>query len=390
MSRICHVITRMNIGGAEENTLLTCLGLLSAGHEVTLVTGLSSGAEGDLLSLYDVGRLEVVTVPELVREISPRRDLAAYARLRNLFAERGFDVVHTHMSKAGVLGRLAASAAGVPLVFHTVHGLAFHAFQPRWKHLAYRLAERVAARCSQRIYAVAESMIRQCVEAGVAPEEKFLLVRSGMVLEDFLRAERDASLGASLGLTGGDGEMVVGVMARMFPQKGYEDVLEAMPALARSFPGLRFLFLGDGDLRPELERRIGAMGLSERVILPGMVPPREVCRYLPFMSVLLHLSYHEGLPRTVVQALAAGVPAIAYPVDGTPEVLEDGVNGYLVPLRDTRQVAERTAALLRSAELRRTMGAAGRAKVREMFSVEEMVRRLNDDYAAQLARLGRR
>ncbi|MGN0879991.1 MAG: glycosyltransferase family 4 protein [Oligosphaeraceae bacterium] len=390
MSRICHVITRMNIGGAEENTLLTCLGLLSAGHEVTLVTGLSSGAEGDLLSLYDVGRLEVVTVPELVREISPGRDLAAYRRMRRLFAERGFDVVHTHMSKAGVLGRLAASAAGVPLVCHTVHGLAFHGFQSRWKNLAYRLAERVASRCSQRIYAVAESMIRQCVEAGVAPEEKFLLVRSGMVLEDFLTARRDVSLGASLGLSGDGDELVVGVMARMFPQKGYEDVLEAMPLLARSFPGLRFLFLGDGDLRPELERRIGAMGLTARVILPGMVPPREVCRYLPFMSVLLHLSYHEGLPRTVVQALAAGVPAIAYPVDGTPEVLEDGVSGYLVPLRDTRQVAEKASVLLRSAELRRTMGAAGRAKVRELFSVEEMVRRLNDDYAAQLARLGRR
>lgn len=387
MSKICHVITRMNIGGAEENTLLTCLGLLSAGHDVTLVTGHSHGAEGDLLSHYDLGSLRVVTIPELVREIQPAKDVKAYRRLCELFKEEQYDVVHTHMSKAGILGRLAARASGVPFVCHTVHGLPFHGYQSCVKNIVFQAAEWLAARCCQRIYAVADSMIRQCVEAHIAPREKFMLVRSGMILEDFLTARREPEVGERLGLTGM--ELVVGTMARMFPQKGYEDLLQVMPMLAETYPKIRFLLLGDGDMRPKIEQQVAAMGLSEQVIMPGMVPPHEVSRYLPYMSVVLHLSYHEGLPRTVVQALAAGIPAVAYPVDGTPEVLENGVSGYLVPVQNTRLVAEKTSMLLHSADKRRAMGQAGRAKVRELFSVEEMVRLLDEDYALQLRKLGR-
>lgn len=376
--RICHVITRMNLGGAEENTLLTCQGLAAKGHHVTLVTGLTEGPEGNLLEHADLTGIEVVNVPCLIRNLSLRKDWEAYRTLRRLFAERPFDVVHTHASKAGILGRLAAHRAGVPMVTHTIHGQAFHPFQSALRNRLYITAETIAARRSHRIFAVAQAMIDQCVDAHIAPRDKYRVVYSGMNLQAFMNARPDPELRASLGLPAG--VPVVGVVARMFAQKGYEDVLAAAPILAREFPDLHFLLVGDGELRPALEAEIQRLGLTGRFVFTGLVPPQDVCRYLPFMSVLMHLSYHEGLPRTAVQALAARVPVVAYPVDGTPEVVIDGVTGCLAPVRDAAGAAERAAAILRDPALRERMGAAGQDAVSRRFDTQLMVDTLDAEY----------
>ena len=381
--RICHVITRMIVGGAQENTLFTVRGHLEHGHETVLVTGPTRGPEGKLLEHEAPPGLKVVTNDHLVRELNPVQDWLAYRTLRAYFAAERFDVVHTHSSKAGIVGRFAARHAGVPVVVHTVHGQAFHPYQAAWRNQIYIRAERMSAKVSDRIYAVAQAMIDQCVRARVGPAELYRVVYSGMNLEPYLQAKRDPALAAQVGLP--DDAIVVGKIARLFELKGYEYLIEAAPAIVAACPRVRFLIVGDGALRATLERRIAELGLQQAFVFVGLVPPSEIPRYTGLMNILVHLSLREGLPRTVVQGLASGIPAIGFPLDGTPEVIRDGETGILCPTGDVTAVAKAVTRLASDAELARRMGAAGRAYVRERWDWHTMVDALETDYARLLA-----
>lgn len=381
--RICHVITRMIVGGAQENTLLTCRDHLDKGHEVVLATGPTAGPEGKLLQQQPLPGLEIVEIPDLVRELAPVADWRACRELRELFRNRRFDVVHTHSSKAGILGRIAAWEERVPAVVHTVHGQAFHPYQAAWRNKLYILAERYAARRCHRIYAVAQAMIDQCVAAKVAPAEKYQVVYSGMDMDAFAKARPEPALRASLGIP--EDALVVGKVARLFELKGHEYLVRAAPAVVARFPKVRFLLVGDGKLRGELEAEMARLGLAEHVVFAGLVPPAEVCRYTALMDVLVHLSLREGLPRTVVQGLASGVPAVGFPLDGTPEVILDGETGLLCPTGDAAAVAAAVNALLGNPDRRRAMGAAGRDLVRERFSWRRMGNILEAEYRRLLA-----
>ena len=376
--KICHVITRMIVGGAQENTLLTIKGHVEKGHEVVLVTGFSPGREGELLKNVEMPPFGIVEIPELVRELSPGKDMKALSRLRNYFRREKFDVVHTHSSKAGIVGRIAARQAGVPVVVHTVHGQAFHAYEKPWKNFIYIMAERFAAKYCDRIYAVAQAMIDQCVAARVAPREKYQVVYSGMDTSAFANARRDPELRKRLGIP--EKAQVVVTVARLFPMKGYEEVVPAAALLAKEFPDLHFLPVGDGPMFDELQKQIASLGLSDRFHFAGLVPPHKVADYIAQGDLLWHLSLREGLPRAVVQALASGIPAIGYKLDGTPEVVIDGVTGYVTAPQDIEAVAARSRELLADPDLRRRMGKKGQELVLERFDWRRMADILEKEY----------
>jgi glycosyltransferase involved in cell wall biosynthesis len=374
----------MIVGGAQENTLLTARGHVERGHRVVLVTGPSPGPEGALLAAESVPGLEVVEIPALVRSVRPWQDLRAYRELKRVFLRERFDVVHTHSSKAGILARVAARHAGVPLVVHTVHGQAFHPYQSRWVNAAYILAERWAARHCDRILAVAQAMVDQCVAARVAPASLYRVVYSGMNMDPFLTARPDPGLRRQLGIPAG--APVVGKIARLFELKGHSYLLEAAPQIAAAVPEVRFLLVGDGVLREQIAARADELGLADRFIFAGLVPPAEVCRYTALMDVLVHLSLREGLPRTVVQALATGVPAVGFDLDGTPEVIRDGVTGRICPAGDTQAVASTVIGLLQDGEARQRLGAAGRERVRNQFCWRRMAAIIEREYRDGLRR----
>ena len=384
--KVCHVITRMIVGGAQENTLYSCRGLLEHGHDVTLVTGPSPGPEGELLAGKCPKGLTVVEIPDLVRQVSPWHDVRAYFALKRLFSKERYDVVHTHASKAGILGRIAARKAGVPYVVHTVHGQPFFKDQNPVLNAAFRTAETVAARYCDRIYAVAQAMIEQCVAAHVAPREKYKVVYSGMDIRAFSEATPDRRLQESLGIP--EGAPVIGTVARLFPLKGHDTLIEAAPAVLREFPEARFLFIGNGILKEKLEAKIARMGMTRNFVFTGLVPPDEVARYIPLMTVMAHLSLREGLPRAVVQALANGVPVVAYPLDGTPEVVLNGKSGLLVPHENPSEVADALLALLHEPERARSMGEAGRSLVLSRFDWRRMSDILEEDYREALESRG--
>jgi glycosyltransferase involved in cell wall biosynthesis len=370
--RVAHVITRLIVGGAQENTIATVAGLRAKpGCEVTLISGPSPGAEGSLEESVRASGIHLQIVPSLVRPVHPFNDLLALRQLTNLFREQQPQIVHTHSGKAGVLGRLAAARAGVPIIVHTVHGPSFGAFQGALANFVFTAAERRAARVTTHFISVADAMTRQYLAAGVGSPGLFTTIRSGFDLEPYLRTSNDPALRARLGLKPDD--IVVGKIARLFKLKGHDDLLDIAPELIRAEPRLKFLFLGDGAWRERLEQRARDAGIADRICFAGLVPPAEVPRYIGVMDFLVHLSYREGLPRALPQALAAAKPVIAYDVDGAREVCVENQTGFLIPAGDKPTLARRISELAANPTLRSRLGATGQALVREQFPTQRMV-----------------
>lgn len=381
--KICHVITRMIVGGAQENTQLSCRGALEAGHDVTLVTGPSPGPEGELLKRVSCPGLKIVECPWLVREIAPLSDLKAFLHLKKLFRTERYDVVHTHSSKAGIVGRFAARAAGVPLVVHTIHGLAFHRYEKFWKNLLYIACERAAAPCGKRIYAVAQAMIDQSLAAGVGSPDQYKVVYSGMELDRFLHAKPDPELRKKLGIP--EDAVVLATLARLFPLKGYEQFLPVAVKLAKELPQIHCLIIGNGTMMEEIREFIRKEGVESRFSFAGLVAPGEVGNYLALASVLVHFSLREGLPRAAVQALASGKPVVAYALDGTPEVVIPGKTGYLLKPGDRAGAEAAIRELVANPALAAELGANGRKLVESRFGWKTMSDTLLKDYAECLA-----
>jgi glycosyltransferase involved in cell wall biosynthesis len=377
--RVTHVITRLVIGGAQENTIATVLGLQhDPGLQVHLIAGPTLGPEGSLESAF-AAKPELLTIlPSLIRPIHPWCDLLAWLRLVKMFRADPPRIVHTHSGKAGLLARLAARRAGVPIIIHTVHGPSFGPFQGPISNLVFRAAERRAAKVTTHFISVADAMTRQYLAAGVGRPDQFTRIFSGFALEPFLAARPDPALRARLGLDPAD--FVVGKIARLFKLKGHDDLFDAAPEVLRRHPRTKFLLVGDGALRAHLQERARAAGLERNVIFAGLVPPAEIPRYLGVMDVVAHLSRREGLPRALSQALAAGRPVVAYDSDGANEVCFSDETGFLVPLGDVKMLADRLALLAGNADLRARLGNRGQEFVREHFAVETMVAKIHELY----------
>jgi glycosyltransferase involved in cell wall biosynthesis len=350
---------------------------------VDLIIGPQTGPEGSLLP--QVGDLPVTILDALCREPDPVRDVRVCVALTRLFRERRYDIVHTHSGKAGILGRLAARLAGVPVTVHTIHGPSFHDYQNPLGNWLFRWAEQLAAEWTTQFVSVADAMTAQYQAAGVTG--RYVTIRSGIDLAAYAvlpgsgTASRSASATDSGGTESGsataEAAPVVGMIARLFPLKGHDFLFEAAPSILAAVPGVKFLLVGDGPCRREFERRAAAVGGFE---FAGLVPPAAVPRYVGEMAVLVHLSLREGLPRSLVQALAGGKPVVAFDVDGAREVCVAGETGFLVPPGDVAGVATAVIRLLRDAELAGRMGAQGRALVREQFAEAQMVERIEQLY----------
>ena len=369
--RVTHVITRLIVGGAQENTLATVLGLRNRPDlEVDLLSGPTVGTEG---SLEPVARAAecLTVVPHLVRAVRPWSDWLAYRRLVRLFQERRPDIVHTHSGKAGILGRLAASAAGVPRIVHGIHGPSFGPFQGALANTVFTAAERQAGRCTDHFVVVAHAMKQQYLAAGIGRPEDYTRVFSGFDIRPFLEAKRDPLLARSIGLE--DGDFVVGKIARLFDLKGHDDLFDAAPELFRRIPTLRLVLVGDGPCRQRLEARAKATGRPDRFVFTGLVPPAEVCRYVGLMDALIHLSAREGLARALPQALANGKPVVSYDCDGASEVCLEGKTGFLIRPADRSGLVDALERLACDPGLRRRLGESGRTFVSERFTVERLV-----------------
>jgi glycosyltransferase involved in cell wall biosynthesis len=383
--RVAHIITRLILGGAQENTLYTVIGQ-QRDYDVTLFIGVDDGTEGSLRQRAAAANVRLVVVPTLVRPIQPFTDLRALFALVRLLRNGRFDIVHTHSSKAGILGRIAARIAGVPVVVHTLHSLVFHEYQAAWKNSLYIWFKRRCAPITDLLISVNDQTTRGALEAGIGRPEQYVTIYSGIELDRFLSVRDRLDPGAAKHRVGIPPDApVVGKVARLFPLKGHEQFLAAAVEVARLSPAAWFLIVGDGPLRAELEQKAAALGLRDRTVFTGRVPPDEVPECLQAMDVVVHTSLREGIARVLPQAAAVGKPVVTFDLDGAPEVVKDGVSGYLVPVLDTAAIARRVAELLTDSDRRHRMGEAGRMFVERNFSVDHMVARINEQYERLLA-----
>jgi glycosyltransferase involved in cell wall biosynthesis len=325
-------------------------------------------------------------IPDLVRPVHPWKDFLAWSRLTNIFRAQQPHIVHTHSGKAGVLGRLAARRAGVPIIVHTIHGPSFGAFQGATSNFVFRAAERHAARATTHFVVVSDAMKRQYLAAGIGRPEQYTKIFSGFDLNPFLAAKNDPQLRARFGLALDD--IVVGKIARLFERKGHDDLFAVAPELVRRCPRMKFLLVGDGEWRERFHDLARSAGLEKHFSFTGLVPPAEVPALVGIMDIVVHLSRREGLPRALPQALAAARPVVACDCDGAKEICLDNETGFLVPPGDLAGLTDRLLRLANDAPLRARFGGRGCEFVRHHFTVERMVDSLYTLYQKLAAERG--
>ena len=383
--RIAHVITRLILGGAQENTVLSCADLVQTyGDDVLLVTGPPLGPEGSLLDRARAGGVPLEVIPQLQRPIHPWRDLVSYRRIKQILRDFQPDVVHTHSAKAGILGRKAASRLGVPAIVHGVHGAPFHPYQGRGARLFFQACERWAASKCHAFVSVADAMTELMVEAGVAPREKFTTIYSGMEVEPFLESDRHRNR-ARRELGYEPEQVVVGKVARLFHLKGHSYLLQAARQIVDAEPNVRFLLVGDGVLARRLRRQIAALGLEDHFHFTGLVTPERIPELIAAMDIVVHVSLREGLARVLPQALIAGKPVVSYDVDGAREVIIPEETGYLLPPKSVAELAEAVVRLAGDPALRDRLGAEGCRRFTDTFRHERMTAQLRALYKKLLA-----
>jgi glycosyltransferase involved in cell wall biosynthesis len=375
--KVLHPITRLIVGGAQENTMYTGALLDKARFMVEILSGPQTGSEGSLIEEVRGWQVPLIILPELVREIKPQKDFIALFKLYRLIKKNRYTIVHTHSSKAGILGRLAAKLAGVPIIVHTVHGWSFHDYMNPLVRTVYVFLERYAAWLCDALIVVSERDQIKGLHEAIGEKEKYHLIRSAVPVSDFdPSAENPAGIRRELGIPADS--LVLGNVGRFSPQKNPLDWVRVAAKVAEAIPECHFLLVGDGPLRPQVEKMILRENLAKRVTLPGL--RRDVSRLMSAMDVFLMTSLWEGLPRVIPQAMSMEIPVVANRVDGTVEVVNHGYTGYLCEPGDIQKMAEYCLELLKDPTLRQKIGQNGRAAALREFDLENMISKIESLY----------
>jgi glycosyltransferase involved in cell wall biosynthesis len=377
--RIINVVTRLNIGGSSPPIISLAAGLPQYGHESLLVVGTPSAAEGSMNADAERAGVELFHVPELQRAPDVLKDTKALSALVRLFHRRRPDVVGTHLSKAGALGRVAARIAGTKVIVHTYHAKAFYVFDRRWKEQATILSERVLTRFGSGSIVVSEKQRRDFVDLRIDSPARLRVVRYGLKLERYLEAPvLPHTLREELGLPAGC--RLVGVVGRLVNMKGQEVFIRAAAKLARQFDDVYFLLVGDGDNRRDYEALVGELRLGNRVLFLGW--RRDVPSVLGNLDVVVlpTVNDFEGTPLAVIEALAANRPVVATDVGGVSEVIRDGETGMLVPVRDESQMVLAITSMLSNPARASAMAERGRDLVSRLYREADMIREIERYY----------
>lgn len=365
--KIIHVITRLILGGAQENTLLTVTGLIRKYKaEVSVVTGpeIDWKFVGSYLPTFPIH-----VCPFLTRDISPFDDVLALHWLTGFLARKRPDIVHTHSAKAGVLGRLACGITGIPAV-HTVHGLPYHSAAATPVRFAYDTLEKIAGRYTCHFIAVGKEMQHRALKYA-RPGTGCSIVRSGVAVEEFSRQYEQSDMRRKFKIPAG--AKVVGMLTRIAKQKGVDHALFLLSRLRKSDPEIVLTIAGDGPLLPQMKQFAKNLGVGSAAIFLGRIEPAEVPRYLNAIDVFLHCSQREGLPRACVQALLCGAPVVSYAVEGISDIVEDGHNGFIVSMNNVMDLEIRILQCLKELSKFREDVKRRRPALLHEFDSEKMI-----------------
>jgi glycosyltransferase involved in cell wall biosynthesis len=384
--KVLRVIARLNVGGPALHVAYLTAGLAERGYETTLVAGTLARGEESMAAVSEARGVRIETLPALHREIGPLRDAQAILRLARLIKRERPTILHTHTAKAGAVGRIAALLAGrarPPIIVHTFHGHVLRGYFNPLTTLAFRTLERWLARVTTVLVAVSPEVRDDLVRLRVAPASKFTVIRLGIELDERTSSAGDERAETRRQLGVGQEAFVVGWVGRMTAVKRTHDVVRALRGLVDRGVDAYLCLVGDGPDRDDLERFAHELGVVKRCLFVGY--QEDVARFYSAIDALLLPSVNEGTPVSVIEALAAQRPAVATRVGGTPDVIRDGVDGFLVEVGDADALSDRLAELAADPERRARMGADGRARVLGRYAVERLVDDIDRLYRELLA-----
>jgi len=372
------------LGGAQENTLITCKLLAQRGHDVTLITGPALGPEGELFEQTKDQGYKVIVISRLRRAINPYNDTVSYFQIKKHLRQIQPDIVHTHSAKAGILGRLAANQLKTQnsklKIIHTIHGLAFHPYQSQWLNKFYIAVEKSAARRTDLFISVADAMTEQATAAGIGKQEQFITAYSAIEEENFLEPisqEQKNKFRQKYGIA--EDAIVLVTIARLFMLKGHDYIIESAKELSKRFENCVWLFVGDGNLAGDYKQQVNESGLEEKIRFTGLLPPGEIPLAIQSSDILVHCSLREGLARTLPQSMLCGKPAISFDVDGAREVVNENT-GRLIEPKNIKQLTKACEELIRDEDLRKRLGEYGRESVKAKFAPDTMVDTIESVY----------
>jgi glycosyltransferase involved in cell wall biosynthesis len=375
--RVLHIITRLIVGGAQENTMFTTELLDRSRYQVDVLSGPQTGSEGSLIDEVRSRGILLTLLPELVREISPIKDIIALWKIVQILKSNQYSIVHTHSSKAGVLGRAAAILARTPIVIHSVHGWSFHDHMPWLVKIIYIILERFFAHFTDALIVVAQQDMTKGIDNKIGSERQYYLVRSAIPLNDFDPKNFDRQMiRDEIGIP--QHVPVLGNVGRFSAQKNPLEWIRVAALVKQAVPDCYFLLVGNGPLRVQVENLIIELGISDCTILTGL--RRDIPRLLSVMDVFLLTSLWEGLPRVIPQAMRMGLPVIVTGVDGSREAIQNQTTGFICKSGDVNHMAQHCIDLLKNPKKRLEIGARASTFAANEFDLDHMITRIDHIY----------
>lgn len=374
MIRVLHIHTLPIISGSGINTFLTMEGMDKTRYEVQL----ACAPGGPLIDLVTGRCMKVTTFKNLVQPVAPLRDFLVSAELLSFLRNNVFHVVHTHNSKAGFVGRLAARLAGVNAIIHTVHGFAFHSEEPLWRRILFRNLERLAAHWCDKMVFISQPLIDWAIKEKICSRDKIIKIYSGIDLSRFRPfAEGEKRIHRKRWNLGPQ-DPVVGIVSKLWDGKGHDVLISAFKKIRQEITNARLVIVGEGHLYEQLASHVTELGLRESVVFTGFI--ENVPQIVSTFDVAVLPSLFEGMGRVVLEAMAMAKPVVASRVGGIPDLVDHGRNGFLVNPGDVDALAESIMKILRDKGLAKSMGKAGQEKIGEKFSADYMVRAMDRLY----------
>jgi glycosyltransferase involved in cell wall biosynthesis len=387
--RIVHIITRLILGGAQENTLITCKLLARRGHKVTLITGPALGPEGALFSQTVNAGYDVIVLDAMRRAILPGKDILTYFQLKKLLRKLQPDIIHTHSAKAGILGRWAGHAlkgqlepgTQKPYVVHTIHGLAFHPYLNPLLDQLYIAIEKSAGKCTDAFLTVADAMTEKARAAGIGLDKPWTTAYSAIDEEAYLNNKPSQAeiLAFRKKYDIPQKAVVLVTVARLAELKGHEYIIESAKRLAAQFENCVWLFVGDGAFTEQIKRQTQTIGLANRFKFTGLLPPEQIPLAIYSSDILVHCSLREGLARVLPQAMLCAKPVVSFDIDGAKEVV-NGKTGFLLEPKDVEGLTIACTKLIENPQLCQTLGRAGLESVIQKFAPDTMVNTIEEVY----------
>jgi len=377
--KVAHIIARMITGGADENTLFTVQGLDKDRYEVDLIMG--EEFDESIFDRVKNNNFDIIQIKGLKWKLNFLYDPIVLIKLIKMIRKNRYDIVHTHTTKAGILGRIAARIAGVPVIVHGLHGSTFQAFDSGLLNWLLFLFERLTGRFTDAYISVSGVLSEKYIEKGIGKKNNHYTVYSGKELYKFYHArdkinykEKYEELGINVG------EFLIGNVARLETRKGHKFLLDAFKNVVKEQKDghVKLLIIGEGNKRKYLENYVEELNLGDKVIFTGYRD--DVEELMALMDIFVLTSLREGLPRVLVQAAAVGMPSVAFNVDGVPEIIKDNYNGFLVRPRDVGQLTNRIEKYINNKELVLLHGQKGREFIKDRWSIEGMVDRIDKIY----------